>query len=53
MSKETQQDGNVSSGVYRTYIRAVKSEIFVNSVALLFIVAQATQGTVDYFVSIW
>jgi len=53
MSKETQQEGKVTTAIYIAYVKAVNSGIFVLSVALLFIIAQALQGTVDYFISIW
>lgn len=53
VSKETQQEGKVTTAIYIAYMKAVNSGIFVLSVAFLFIIAQALQGTVDYFVSIW
>ena len=51
--KETQQDGKVTMSIYKEYVGAVKSKIFVLFVLFLFTIAQATQGMVDYFVSIW
>lgn len=53
VSKENQQEGKVTTAIYIAYMKAVNSGIFVLFVALLFIIAQALQGTVDYYVSIW
>lgn len=53
ISKESQQDGKVTMSIYKDYIEAVNSKLFVLFVAVLFIIAQATQGMVDFFVSIW
>jgi hypothetical protein len=53
ITKESQQDGKVTMSIYKDYIRAVNNKLFVLFVAVLFIIAQATQGMVDYFVSIW
>lgn len=53
VTKETQQSGQVTSAVYKSYLKAVKSSTIVVSVAFLFIVAQAFHSGSDYFVSIW
>lgn len=53
VSKETQQEGKVTTAIYIAYMKSVNSGLFVFFVALLFIIAQALQGAVDYFVSIW
>lgn len=53
VSKESQQEGKVTTAIYIAYMKSVKSSFFVCFVALLFITAQALQGAVDYFISIW
>ena len=53
ITKENQQAGKVTSGVYMTYLKTVNNIPIVLMVALLFITSQILSSGVDFFVSIW
>lgn len=51
--KESQKEGDVTTDVYLTYLKAVKSSVVVVIVVLLFITAQVFHSGVNFFVSVW
>lgn len=51
--KESQSEGDVTTDVYLTYLKAVKSSFVVCLVVFLFITAQAFYSGLNYFVSVW
>jgi hypothetical protein len=53
ITKEKQQEGKVSSEIYKAYFAAVKNFPFVFIVFFLLLATQVFQSGVSYFISIW
>ena len=53
VTKETQEKGEVTTDIYKTYFKAVRNPFIIALVAFLFIGTQVFFSGINFFVSIW